>query len=502
MNDPKTTTDHLESVEQDQKLDETQWPAQFDPILLRRVIRKVDWMVIPFICITYLITYIDKAMMGYAAVFGLKEDLHLKGTEYSWLGMGSRLPYDNTLTLTGSMFYFGYLAFEYPSVFAMQKLSVSKWLSVNIFIWGGVTMALAACTHFQPFLGLRFVLGALESCSTPAYLLITATWYTIEEQPIRIGWWSTFLGIANAFGGLLAFAIGHIQGNLASWQYQFIIIGAISSVWGIFMFFTLADGPSTARWLNAQEKYVAIHRLGPVHSGTRVSEIKRYQMWEALTDPKTWFFFLCGVCTQVVNGAASNFGSLIIEGFGYSNLVTTLFQIPYGMVILVSNVSAMYIQRWLPGQKRCIVGAIYVCPALAGAVGIHTISRDHQIALLVCYWLTSTYTASFAMIMSLITANTGGTTKRSVVNAIFFISYCVGNIVGPFAFKSDEAPQYTSGIIAMLVAYCVEIFLLLGFAVYAAYLNRTKDGITTTSGQTDTDVDQTDRENVHFRYSY
>ncbi|GAA92871.1 MFS allantoate transporter [Aspergillus luchuensis IFO 4308] len=460
MNDPKTTTDHLESVEQDQKLDETQWPAQFDPILLRRVIRKVDWMVIPFICITYLITYIDKAMMGYAAVFGLKEDLHLKGTEYSWLG---------------SMFYFGYLAFEYPSVFAMQKLSVSKWLSVNIFIWGGVTMALAACTHFQPFLGLRFVLGALESCSTPAYLLITATWYTIEEQPIRIGWWSTFLGIANAFGGLLAFAIGHIQGNLASWQYQFIIIGAISSVWGIFMFFTLADGPSTARWLNAQEKYVAIHRLGPVHSGTRVSEIKRYQMWEALTDPKTWFFFLCGVCTQVVNGAASNFGSLIIEGFGYSNLVTTLFQIPYGMVILVSNVSAMYIQRWLPGQKRCIVGAIY---------------------------LTSTYTASFAMIMSLITANTGGTTKRSVVNAIFFISYCVGNIVGPFAFKSDEAPQYTSGIIAMLVAYCVEIFLLLGFAVYAAYLNRTKDGITTTSGQTDTDVDQTDRENVHFRYSY
>ncbi|PYH64286.1 MFS allantoate transporter [Aspergillus vadensis CBS 113365] len=460
MNDPKTTTDHLESVEQDQKLDETQWPAQFDPILLRRVIRKVDWMVIPFICITYLNTYIDKAMMGYAAVFGLKEDLHLRGTEYSWLG---------------SMFYFGYLAFEYPSVFAMQKLSVSKWLSVNIFIWGGVTMALAACTHFQPFLGLRFILGALESCSTPAYLLITATWYTIEEQPIRIGWWSTFLGIANAFGGLLAFAIGHIQGNLASWQYQFIIIGAISSVWGIFMFFTLADGPSTARWLNAQEKYVVIHRLGPVHSGTRVSEIKRYQMWEALTDPKTWFFFLCGVCTQVVNGAASNFGSLIIEGFGYSNLVTTLFQIPYGMVILVSNVSAMYIQRWLPGQKRCIVGAIY---------------------------LTSTYTASFAMIMSLITANTGGTTKRSVVNAIFFISYCVGNIVGLFAFKSNEAPQYTSGIIAMLVAYCVEIFLLLGFAVYATYLNRKKDGITITSGWTDSDVDQTDRENVHFRYSY
>ncbi|GKZ76124.1 hypothetical protein AnigIFM56816_005099 [Aspergillus niger] len=456
----KITTDHLESVEQGKSVDEAQWQAQFDPDLLRRVIRKLDGMVIPFICITYLITYIDKAMMGYAAVFGLKEDLHLKGTEYSWLG---------------SMFYFGYLAFEYPSVFAMQKLSVSKWLSANIFIWGGVTMALAACTHFQPFLGLRFLLGALESCSTPAYLLITATWYTIEEQPIRIGWWSTFLGIANAFCGLLAFAIGHIHGDLASWQYQFIIIGAISSAWGVFMFFTLADGPATAGWLTAEEKHIAINRLGPQHSGIRVSEIKMYQIWEALTDPKTWFFFLCGVCTQVVNGAASNFGSLIIEGFGYSNLVTTLFQIPYGMVILVSNVSAMYIQRWLPGQKRCIVGALY---------------------------LTSTYTASFALIMSLITANTGGTTKRSVVNAIFFISYCVGNIIGPFAFKSDEAPQYTSGIIAMLVAYCVEIFLLLAFAVYAAHLNRKKNGIASRGNQRDIELDQTDMENVDFRYSY
>lgn len=104
--------------------------------------------------------------------------------------------------------------------------------------------------------------------------------------------------------------------------------------------------------------------------------------------------------------------------------------------------------------------------------------------------------------MSLITANTGGTTKRSVVNAIFFISYCVGNIIGPFAFKPDEAPQYTSGIIAMLVAYCVEIFLLLAFAVYAAHLNRKKNGIASREGQRDTELDQTDTENVHFRYLY
>ncbi|KAJ5156600.1 hypothetical protein N7492_009403 [Penicillium capsulatum] len=72
------------------------------------------------------------------------------------------------------------------------------------------------------------------------------------------------------------------------------------------------------------------------------------------------------------------------------------------------------------------------------------------------------------------TPNTGGFIKLSVVNAMFFISYCVGNIVGIFLFKSSEAPAYTSGIVAMLVAYCVEIFLLLGFGAFASALNRTK----------------------------
>jgi hypothetical protein len=72
----------------------------------------------------------------------------------------------------------------------------------------------------------------------PAYLLIAATWYAVEDQPIRIGWWSTYLGVANSFGDLLAFGVGHIKAALESWQYQFIFIGAISCAWAVLMAFT------------------------------------------------------------------------------------------------------------------------------------------------------------------------------------------------------------------------------------------------------------------------
>lgn len=273
------------------------------------------------------------------------------------------------------------------------------------------------------------------------------------------------------------------------------------------------------------EREIAVERLKQEQFGVKNTKIKKDQLKEVFLDPKTYVIFLLGIATQIVNGAVSNFGSLIVKGFGFSSLRTLLYQIPYGMIILVSNVSAMYIQRWLPGHRRCIVAVVYVLPALAGVVGIHTIAREHRAALLGCYWvrrvvqlilillkLTATYTASFSMIMSLITSNTAGTTKRYAINAIFFISYCVGNIVGPFAFKQSESPTYTSGIVTILIAYCVEIVLLLGFGAYMAYLNKRKNEKLAAMGLSLETVQQqradaatkdlTDIQSPYFQYSY
>ena len=251
-------------------------------------------------------------------------------------------------------------------------------------------------------------------------------------------------------------------------------------------------------------------------------------MIEALIDPKTWFLFFFGLSTQVVNGSVSNFGTLIIKGFGYSSLVTTLLQIPYGAIIIFAVLSSMYLQRWLPGQKRCVVAGLYVLPALAGVAGITALGSHNKHAKLACYYvrhlvpyildttkqipkLTAFYTASFAICMSLITANTGCSTKRTTVNALFFISYCAGNIIGPFAFKSSEAPVYRSGIIAIMVAYCVEITVLICFALFLANANRKKEIALRETGQDNASEEEkcamafrdlTDLENPFFRFSY
>lgn len=88
----------------------------------------------------------------------------------------------------------------------MQKFPLNKYLAVNvytffneraprlmlyfqIFLWGVLLMAQAASRNFTELAVLRVLSGAAEATADPAFVLITATWYTRSQQPTRIGYW-------------------------------------------------------------------------------------------------------------------------------------------------------------------------------------------------------------------------------------------------------------------------------------------------------------------------
>jgi len=99
-----------------------------DPLEEQRLIRKIDWMILPYLAVCYAFFYIDKTTLSYAAIFGIKDDLKLVGTQYSWLS---------------SIFYFGFLAWALPTNFLIQKFPIGKYLGANIFLWGVLLMAQA-----------------------------------------------------------------------------------------------------------------------------------------------------------------------------------------------------------------------------------------------------------------------------------------------------------------------------------------------------------------------
>lgn len=162
-----------------------------------KLVRKIDFMILPYLAVCYAFFYIDKTTLSYAAIFGIRKDLHLHGTWYNWLS---------------SLFYFGFLVWAFPTNFLMQRLPIGKYLGFNIFIWGFFLMLQAACHNFTTLGVLWALAGAAEACSDPSFMLITSMWYTRKQQPVRIGLWYTANGFGIALGGLLGYGIGHIHG--------------------------------------------------------------------------------------------------------------------------------------------------------------------------------------------------------------------------------------------------------------------------------------------------
>ena len=113
-------------------------------------------------------------------------------------------------------------------------------------------------------------------------------------------------GWAGTIGGLLGYAVGHITSGLPQWMYVFLIFGAISTAWGVVFILFMPDLPSTAWFLNEEERIVAVERVAANKQGIKNHTFKTYQVRQALLDPKTWILLFMSIAGQIPNAAQSS----------------------------------------------------------------------------------------------------------------------------------------------------------------------------------------------------
>ncbi|WRT64798.1 uncharacterized protein IL334_001732 [Kwoniella shivajii] len=463
--------------------------TELDPYEVKRVERKLYWLIVPALFIDYIFYYIDKTTLSYAALFDFKTDLHLKGADYNNLS---------------SIFYIGWLVWAIPGNLLLAKFPLAKYLSINIFLWGVFLMVQASSKDYGDMVAFRFVSGMFEAVADPCFVAITGMWFTRRQQPTVIGYWYAGNGVGIALGGILGYAIGHIGGSLASWRYEFLIIGAVCSIWALVMGFLIPDSPHTAKWLTRREAVITMSRKRHDHHTVEKRQLKWDQVKETVLDVKIYLYFLLGFFANVPNGATSNFGTLVIKGFGFSTLNVTLLQIPYGTFIAVMILLAIYVNHKTHylNIRTLLMAGVTVLTVLGFALMAFTKGIAPR---LIGYYLTGSSNSVFVLALSLVSGNVGGTTKKVLASAAIFLGVAVGNIVGPYSFLASEAPVYRTGIIVCMASRAAEIVVILALRVCFVIPNRNRDrkfnnGDERYNPDVQVFVDLTDKQNLHFRY--
>lgn len=169
--------------------------------------------------------------------------------------------------------------------------------------------------------------------------------------------------------------------------YGQLSISSFSNTADGVQFIFLPDSPVNARRLSQKERRQAVERLRDNQTGVENKHFKLYQVKELLLDVKTYLFFLIALVSSIPNGGISNFGTLIINGFGYSTLVTTLLQMPYGAIIGLYVLFIVFLNDRFK-NKRCLFIIISMLPNIAGTFGLRYVGEEHRVGRLWCYYLT------------------------------------------------------------------------------------------------------------------
>ncbi|KAI1495497.1 MFS transporter [Biscogniauxia marginata] len=473
-----------EMLQQSLQYDQAQLEA--DAIKVRR---KLDFIVLPMMMTTYMLSFLDKQTLNYANTYGLQEDTHMVNDDYSWVA---------------SALYFGWLCGAWPWNMLLQRVAIGKLVGGMLFVWGVVCMLQAAVFSFGGFFAARFFLGMLEGCISPAWVLLTSMLWTRKEQTMRSSIWLCTNGVSNILGALLAYGSGKAQGlAIAQWKLIFLIVGALTFAWGFVILFFLPDGPHNAKMLTEYERVVAVWRVSNNQMGLKDSHIKPYQIREALLDGKCYLLWIVAITLGILNGSVTTFMSAIIKGFNFDALTTSLLQAPGGafevvFCLLLGRIS----------QFRNMVGATIVFGLLfvmAGLIGILTIDIRHRYALVAMCWLQNIIGSPIVLNWTVPGLNVAGHTKRTTVLGIYFVCFVIGNIIGPHLFLSSEVPRYPTAIKALLGTSCAAILFQSLYTLWCWIDNKRRDQLGMRSEAVEEVLlegfeDKTDKENKHFRY--
>jgi ACS family tartrate transporter-like MFS transporter len=298
--------------------------------LERATMRRVTFRLLPFLMACYLVAFIDRVNVGFAAL-QMNKDV---GLTASMFGLGSGL------------FFVTYFIFEVPSNLVLEKVGARLWIARIMITWGLVSAATALVVGPYSFYLVRFLLGAAEAGFYPGVLLYLTFWFPKSYRARVVALFMVSVPAASFIGSPISAALLQLDGwlGLHGWQWMSIVEGAPAILFGGLAFFVLPDTPLQAKWLTEEQRRWLTDRINGERDGVRSSS--RHSTWKVLFDKHVLAAGLIFAGSTGASACLSIWQPQILKSFGLSNMETGLLNsAPFGVAAILMVLWARHSDR-------------------------------------------------------------------------------------------------------------------------------------------------------------
>jgi ACS family tartrate transporter-like MFS transporter len=409
---------------------------------LSSALQKVRRRLIPFLCLLYIVAYVDRINVGFAA-----------------LQMNKALGFSSTTFGLGSgIFFLSYILLEIPSNIVLAHVGARRWIARIMISWGIVSSAMMFVRSAGAFYLLRILLGAAEAGFFPGIVYYLTHWFPARDRARAFAMFMTAALAAGVIGAPVSGALLTLDGALGihGWQWLFLIEGLPAVLLGIVVLIVLTEAPTEAGWLTAAERQALTAAIADDTARSASPEIA-----EALRQSRTWLLAVVYFIIPVVlYGVGFWLPQMIKSASAASSNFTVglMTAIPYACAVLSMVMVGRHSDR--TGERRWHVAGA----AVATAVGVALAPLGFSV-----WWTVGTLSIAMSGVGSMLgpfwaltTATMRGTGAAAAIALVNSIGNA-GGFVGPFLLGAinDRTHSFAIGlytIAGLLVAGGVLVF--------------------------------------------
>ena len=326
------------------------------------VVSKVTWRLVPLLFFLYVVAYVDRINIGFAAL-QIRSQLHLSDASYGF---------------AAGVFFAGYVLFQLPSNIALERIGARRWIAVLMITWGLISSCMIFARAPWHLYVLRFMLGSAEAGFFPGIVFYLKGWFPTTTRARTVALFSAAGPMSAVIAGPLSGTLlGLHQAGLAGWQWMFLLEGVPAIFLGIGVFLYLTNTPEDAHWLSSEERVWLLGALAEKREMPRVRI--ESAILKVFTSIPVWLmvFVYFGV-NFAGYGITFWLPSLIRSLSGVRTITIGLLSaIPYAVALMVMVLAGAHADR--SGEHRWHIAV----PALLGALALISAGYSNSVTKLI-----------------------------------------------------------------------------------------------------------------------